>query len=103
VKQFIKKKILRRRAGTPTFYREIISSLRGALALEIGGPSQIFSPADHIPIYSTIRKLDLCNFSDKTIWDEETSNYNMNSLGLHDKTGNLIVSEAVDVDIKNGH
>ncbi len=58
----------------------------------------MFSPAGNIPIYSALSKLDLCNFADNTIWEKETSKYSMDSLGLSDKSGSFILSEATDID-----
>ena len=39
------------------------------IGLEIGGPSQIFTRNGALPVYSVLKQLDNCNFSEKTIWD----------------------------------
>jgi SAM-dependent methyltransferase len=41
----------------------------GKIGLEIGGPSGIFSRSGEIPIYPTLARLDCCNFSDQTLWE----------------------------------
>jgi SAM-dependent methyltransferase len=43
----------------------------GKYGLEIGGPSAIFRDGRLIPVYSCCERLDLCNFSQKTIWTSQ--------------------------------
>lgn len=48
------------------------------IGLEIGGPSQIFTSTDALPIYSIAKKIDGCNFSTNTVWEgtlKEGNNY----------------------------
>jgi SAM-dependent methyltransferase len=48
--------------------------LRGARALEIGGPSRIFSVRGRFPVYSVLAGIDNANFRETTVWsrsDEE--------------------------------
>lgn len=38
-------------------------------AIEIGGPSKIFNSDSLMPIYSQLKIVDGCNFSDNTVWE----------------------------------
>ncbi|HYW56933.1 MAG TPA: methyltransferase domain-containing protein [Polaromonas sp.] len=42
--------------------------------IEIGGPSAVFSARGMFPVYSLVKNLDNCNFSDATIWGESSAN-----------------------------
>jgi SAM-dependent methyltransferase len=42
--------------------------LRGAEALEVGGPSGVFQPGRVLPVYEVLGRLDSCQFSAETIW-----------------------------------
>jgi SAM-dependent methyltransferase len=42
--------------------------LAGKKALEIGGPSELFSDQGCLPIYSVVESVDNCLFSEQTIW-----------------------------------
>jgi len=37
--------------------------------LEIGGPSRIFHKQSYIPVYAVAKRVDGCNFSDQTVWE----------------------------------
>jgi SAM-dependent methyltransferase len=56
------------------YSRRIAAALAGKRGLEIGGPSQIFSPASPIclvpPIYSIASCVDNCNFASTTVWSQ---------------------------------
>lgn len=43
-------------------------SVKAALGLEIGGPSQMFSSAGLIPVYPFATEIDGLNFSSETVW-----------------------------------
>lgn len=69
-------KILKRvlRTLTATYKANKLFSVKQLFAqksgIEIGGPSQIFTPPDGlIPIYSYANKIDGVNFSNSTIWE----------------------------------
>lgn len=47
---------------------EYRTRLRGMQGLEIGGPSEIFTPDGPIPIYDVLGSLDNCLYSAQTIW-----------------------------------
>lgn len=46
-----------------------INTLKKLSGIEIGGPSLFFSNKGLLPIYSKIKNLDGCNFSDNTVWE----------------------------------
>lgn len=77
-------------------YYLLAGLFKNKYGLEIGGPSGIFKPRGFIPLYSTIKKVDGCNFSNKTIWEGnieagETYIYHEN------KKGHQYISEATDL------
>jgi SAM-dependent methyltransferase len=45
-----------------------LSPLRGARALEIGGPSEIFGEEGFLPAYDVLNSVDNCLFAARTIW-----------------------------------
>lgn len=47
--------------------RKYQEHLRGRVALEIGGPSEIFALGP-LPIYRVLRKIDNCNYASRTLW-----------------------------------
>lgn len=52
-----------------TAFRPYLPLFRNNDALEVGGPSPIFSDAGVLPVYSVCRSVDGCNFSSQTIWE----------------------------------
>lgn len=71
-------------------YRE---HLRGRTALEIGGPSEIFSLGP-LPIYNVLRKIDNCNFASRTLWEPD---------GFEPQYGQTLICEASALrDISGG-
>lgn len=50
-------------------YTFIISKFQNKTGLEIGGPSFAFMDKGFLPVYSLIKDLDGCNFSDNTVWE----------------------------------
>lgn len=64
-------KALRRR--TPPqwleYYPRCKSSFQSRTGLEIGGPSDIFKPWGHIPVYPVAARIDNCNFGSHTVWE----------------------------------
>ncbi len=65
--------------------------LRGKSGLEFGGPSSIFSSNHLIPIYDSVRAIDLCNFAPQTIWTTKDDHQRLGS-----RLGKQIVAEASD-------
>jgi SAM-dependent methyltransferase len=62
------RRLLRRRLPRLEWYMSVFGQKSG---LEIGGPSQIFSEDGVIPVYSVLKGLDNCLFSNRTIWEGE--------------------------------
>jgi SAM-dependent methyltransferase len=57
------------------------ATLRGLKGLEIGGPSEVFTPDGPIPVYGVFQALDNCLYSAQTIWAgnvEEGATYRYN-------------------------
>ncbi len=50
-------------------WRRIRPHFAGAHGIEIGGPSNPFKATGFMPVYSAARRVDVCNFSDRTIWE----------------------------------
>lgn len=67
---------------------------KNKIGLEIGGPSNIFSNNGEFPIYSSAKKIDGCNFSNKTIWEGNITN----NLYLHNK---IILGNQYICDVQN--
>lgn len=49
----------------------IANSLRGAVALEPGGPSAMFGERGLVPVYSRLEALDTLDYSERTLWSDE--------------------------------
>jgi SAM-dependent methyltransferase len=47
---------------------DFTAPLRGAVALEVGGPSGVFQPGGVLPVYGVVGRLDSCQFSAETVW-----------------------------------
>lgn len=60
---------------------------------EIGGPSMIFKKV--IPIYPIAERIDNCNFSNHTLWEEDIQNNNYHYWS--GKTGKQYISEGSDL------
>jgi predicted SAM-dependent methyltransferase len=67
------KKLLRGRKRKPECHKIGKNIVPGKIGLEIGGPSKIFSDTGAIPLYKYISSLDQINYSDNTIWLNNTS------------------------------
>jgi SAM-dependent methyltransferase len=50
-----------------------VAPLRGATALEVGGPSHVFSSAGLLPVYDACAAVDGVQFAAETIWHGEQS------------------------------
>jgi SAM-dependent methyltransferase len=51
---------------------ELADRLRGRDALEIGGPSALFSARGRFPLYPRLATLDTCNYASSTVWNRTT-------------------------------
>lgn len=45
--------------------------IHNKIGLEVGGPSKIFSKKGYMPIYQYAERVDGCNFSLHTVWEQE--------------------------------
>lgn len=78
-------------------YHFVRCLFKGKYGLEIGGPSAIFTSRGGIPIYDVVRGLDICNYSNLTIWkinikNDATYNYSKNKFMAQ------YISEATNLD-----
>lgn len=48
--------------------RTVVDALRGATALEPGGPSQIFGRLGEVPVYRALGALDTLDYAETTLW-----------------------------------
>lgn len=58
--------VLRRRLRS---YRRVRPQFDGKVGLEIGGPSDVFSPGGPLPAYALAERVDNCNYSTNTVWE----------------------------------
>lgn len=87
----IEKKLFRRKPKAVIEKKVYLKLFRNKIGLEVGGPSKIFSYK--IPIYSEVKNLDGCNFSDQTLWEKDIKK----ELGYNyfkNKTGKQFICEA---------
>lgn len=66
------------------------------IGLEIGGPTNLFKKHGALPIYSLVKRLDGCNFSNNTIWEgniKPGKNYHYGNSQI----GYQYISEASDL------
>lgn len=57
---------IRKKAGCFSICEELLSK---GVGLEIGGQSTVFKKRRILPVYPILKRLDNCNFSNKTIWE----------------------------------
>lgn len=67
--------------------REIRSLFKGQSGIEIGGLSPAFKKRGFLPLYSIVKRLDGCNFSERTLWEGsitggETYNFYKDNFGV---------------------
>ena len=91
-KQKIKKRI-RRLLGRSSRKARGVNTVkllvRDAKALEIGGPSKMFTRRGALPVYPYLSKLDNCNFSEDTIWDTDAKSNVLVNTSFGDTTVNF--------------
>lgn len=78
-------------------YQFYLSALNGLYGLEIGGPSAAFTSAGFLPVYTSIKSLDGCNFSSNTVWEgniQEGYNYKYG-----DKKGYQLISDGSSLEM----
>lgn len=89
------KKVTNRR-----IYRDRLAGKKG---VEIGGPSRIFTDEGNLPLYDVIGGLDGCNYSEKTVWNEEMKEGEGQYRYGDGKTGAQFTQEASNLNkLKDG-
>jgi SAM-dependent methyltransferase len=74
---------------------ELVEPLRGAHALEIGGPTGWFRSGGVLPVYEAVSALDGVNFAADTLWESsEDPDYAPEGR----RTGRMFIREAADLD-----
>lgn len=73
------------------------SQLAGKQALEIGGPSEIFSDDGFLPIYSILKGVDNCLFAARTIWAETVESGRSFQYHPDRAPGTQFICEATDL------
>lgn len=77
-------------------YKHIKSLFIDKAGIEIGGPSGMFRDKGLIPLYTIIKSLDGCNFSNSTVWEGEIKSGQKYKFH-NEKTGVQYISEATDL------
>jgi SAM-dependent methyltransferase len=73
---------------------ELVEPLRGARALEVGGPTGWFRSGGLLPVYSAVAELDGINFATDTLWESsEDAVYAPEG----EPTGRMWIREAADL------
>lgn len=87
----------RYRNRTRPFFRAISPIVETAKALEVGGPTPLFSRRGALPVYPIVADLDNSNWSDETFWSQIEEGRNF----VFDKKrrpGRQIISDAVNLE-----
>jgi SAM-dependent methyltransferase len=85
-----------KKAKSFEFCRNLITNKSG---LEIGGPTnQLFSERRILPIYSIIKRLDYCNFSAQTIWENRKKSGYTIKFGKNSSYGFQYIQEATELN-----
>ena len=66
IKRFIKRLVPKERCSKRGVFQK---ALKDKYGLEVGGPSVVFCNDGILPLYRSIKSLDVCNFSEETIWE----------------------------------
>lgn len=70
-------KTIRRKLRTDSLpiYKNIKSSLSGKYGIDIGGPSDVFSFRNILPLYCDAERVDIMNYSDDTVWSTRQNKF----------------------------
>jgi len=74
-----------------------IKWLKEKIGLEIGGPSSIFNDDGILPIYSVVKRLDGCNFSENTVWEGHIQSGETYRYHCGRKNGHQFICDAVNL------
>lgn len=83
------------RTDSLPIYEDIKNSVRGKYGVDIGGPSNIFTFRNLLPLYCDVDRVDIINYSDHTTWSNKQSKFfhNIDSLS----NGEFFAIEAIDL------
>jgi SAM-dependent methyltransferase len=92
-------KAIVRRIGTPRARcypacREVVS---GAIGLEIGGPSPIFTRTGLLPLYRLASRIDNCNFAPRTVWEGAITEGDSFMFDTRKPAGRQFIAEGADL------
>jgi SAM-dependent methyltransferase len=77
------------------FYNDIKESINGRCGVDIGGPSDIFTNRNLLPLYCDAGRMDIINYSNNTAWSSRQSKYFLNNKSLI--KGEFFVMEASEL------
>jgi hypothetical protein len=63
------------RTDSLPIYDDIKPSLSGKCGVDVGGPSDIFSYRNLLPLYCVASRVDIINYSDKTTWSNRQDQF----------------------------
>lgn len=79
-------------------FAPLAAEFSGAIGLELGGPSAIFSRRGLLPVYGQARRIDNCNFGRETLWEgliQEGTTFQFRAEG---ERGRQFVADATNLD-----
>jgi len=82
--------------GKRKFYHILVNIVSGRKCLEIGAFSDIFDRCGYVELYKYVKSLDIVNFSEKTVWE---NNYSKDDIPKRYKMiGDYFVNDAVNLE-----
>lgn len=80
-------------------YRPYAALFQDRIGLEIGGPSSIFARTGLFPVYPLARRIDNCNFSQRTLWQGEVQTGQTFLYDPQRPAGCQYIAEATDLSV----
>ena len=77
--------------------KSLLAQFNGLRALEIGGPSPLFSEDGALPVYRVCRRVDNCLFSSRTIWNGERAEETRFCFNRGKQPGSQMICEGTDL------
>ena len=77
---------------------EFSEPLRGATALEVGGPSAVFGPGGLLPVYTVVDRIDGCQWAAETVWHGSQEAGDYEPAGEGGARGRLFITEGGTLD-----
>lgn len=94
--------VQRYRSRTRRCFKTLESSVQSPRAIEIGGPSALFSRSGPFPAYRLVERLDNVNFSDNTFWSRIEGGENF-AYDAEKPLGTQFICDAIDLSqVGNG-